>query len=253
MTIVSDVCDNMLLNDKLDADALAGSPLAINGMKLLRYALDNDGITLTKSGAFNRKCVAWATEEFQWPRYTPDYLYLVNKVLNEDDFLPLGVLHDLLMAARLLRKYKGKALLRKTAQDILGNHGALQTALFETYFTRFDFTNFERFVIPVDYSDHRHFLGVVDNRLHDWTPVIEFAGWCLPIYADERHGYGRREDMIFFVLGRSVRPLKWLGLIEEKETGTRHPRLDEIEIRKTALFNKFIRFVDIRPVTAYTQ
>ncbi len=253
MTVVSGVFNGLLLKDELDVKTLAGSLMTINAMKLLRNILDNDGIKLTKSGALNRKCVEWAADAFSWPGYTPDALYVVNKVLNEDDFLPLYVMHELLRASRLIRKYKGSVLLSKAGKDIIGNYGALQAELFETFFLRFDFAGIERFASPFEYADYRHFLGVADNRLHDWTPVVEFSGWCLPIYANAHQGFGPSEGMVFFILNRVIRPLKWLGLLEEIQTGERYPTIDEIRIRKTALFNQFLRFVDIQPVTAFTQ
>ena len=44
--------------------------------------------------------VHWAAAEFDWPGHTEADLFAVNKVLNEPDFAPLMVLHDLSMAAR---------------------------------------------------------------------------------------------------------------------------------------------------------
>ena len=124
-------------------------------------------------------------------------------------------MHELFRAAKLLRRYKGTAQLSKKGKSIIGNHGALQTLLFETFFTRFDFTIIERFMMDDGYADYRHFLGVVDNRLDEWKAVEEFAGWCLPIYANPE--YSIQEGMIFFVLSRVIRPFKWLGLIEEND------------------------------------
>ena len=243
MTRISNICKGLVLNDNLSAEQLSGSLLTANGMKLLQFVQGNGGIKLTNSGAFNRKCVEWAVQEFNWPGYTVEDLYVVNKVLNEDDFLPLLVMHELFRAAKLLRRYKGTAQLSKAGKSIISNHGALQVLLFETFFTRFDFTIIERFLMDNGYADYRHFLGVVDNRLDKWTPVEEFAGWCLPIYTNL--GYSLRESMIFFVLSRVVRPFKWLGLIEEKRFGERYSPREETLIRRKPLFNLLIRFVEI--------
>jgi hypothetical protein len=72
---MSQIAPNMLLNDALSEAELAGGPMTINGMKLLQPAGEAEGIELTKSGFFNRKCVVWAAEEFQWPEYEPEQLY----------------------------------------------------------------------------------------------------------------------------------------------------------------------------------
>ncbi|MDZ7684010.1 MAG: hypothetical protein U5O39_02220 [Gammaproteobacteria bacterium] len=76
-------------------------------MKLLEYAGEPNGITLTKSGAFYSQIRCLAAEEFRWPDWTPRDLYVVNRVLNEQDFVPLAVMHDLLKAARLIRHLEG--------------------------------------------------------------------------------------------------------------------------------------------------
>ena len=85
-------------------------------MKLLTYAHELGGIPLTQSMAnFNRRCVEWAAEEFRWPGYEPDDLYAVNKVLNEPDFPPL------FGNTRLIRHFKGKAVLTKAGRAVLAS------------------------------------------------------------------------------------------------------------------------------------
>ena len=248
MTIVSDVCDGLVLNNDLSEDQLAGSLMTMNGMKLLSYAQENQGIKLTKSEAFYRKCVEWAAQEFNWPRHTVSDLYVVNKVLNEQDFLPLWVMHDLFFAGNLMRRYKGKAVLTKKGKVILGDHGALQALIFEMFFTRFDFGELERFPSFIDVEDYRHFFGVVDNRLSDWVELRSFAGWCLPIDAMPPSRFGPAYEASLALRLRVVRPLNWLGLIEVQRPGGRSMPLEKVMIRKTPLFNQFLRFVDLRQV-----
>ena len=100
----------MLLNNTLGEAELAGSPMCCNGMKLLQHVAETGAIELTKSGFFNRKCVVWAAEEFQWSGYEPAQLYQVNKVINEQDFPPLSVMHELMLLGRLIRHRKGRAI-----------------------------------------------------------------------------------------------------------------------------------------------
>ncbi len=97
----------------LDKESFQGSPMCINTMKVLQYLANNGGVQLTKSGNFYRKFVEWAAEDFQWPGYEPEELYRLNKVLNEPDFLPLFMMHGVLMNARLIRHYKGRAFITK--------------------------------------------------------------------------------------------------------------------------------------------
>ena len=116
----------IMLNESLGMTDLSGSPMTINAMKVLAYIRDNDGIMLTKSGAFYRKFVTWAADDFRWPGYEAEELYRLNKVLNELDFMPLAIMHELLIGARLIRRYKGKVLLSQAGKRIIGDYGALQ-------------------------------------------------------------------------------------------------------------------------------
>jgi hypothetical protein len=51
--------------------------------------------------------VVWAVDALRWPRYTAKEIYIVNKVLDEVDFSPLCYLHELLLAAKLIRQPRG--------------------------------------------------------------------------------------------------------------------------------------------------
>lgn len=88
-------------------------------MLTLRHLARTGPIGLTPSRALKRYFVAWAAEAFNWPGYTADELYAINKVLNEHDFSPLVVLHDLLLAAKLARHRKGFLHITKLGKDLL--------------------------------------------------------------------------------------------------------------------------------------
>jgi hypothetical protein len=238
----SSISPDILLNESLGMTELSGSLMCVNGMKLLKYAHDNDGITLTKSGGFFRKFVTWAADEFQWPGQEPEKLYAMNKVLNEQDFFPLAVMHDLMLVTRLLRHVKGKAVPTKAGRAIMGDHGALQAVLFDAYFMALDPSAFDRFVIEYKDADLRHFIGVVQNRLGDWVTLVDFASWCLPIEAIQTYRISPQYDACFYLMSKVVRPLLWLGLLERKpEQDT--TRIEERLYRKTPLFDRFIRIM----------
>ncbi len=241
MTVVTGVSPHLFLNEALDAQALAGSRLCGAAMTVLRSALKPGGIGLTKSGAFNRKFVTWAVDELRWPNYSAADLAVVNKVLNEDDVPPLRYLHDLLLVAKLLRHQKGAARLTKAGKDHLDHHGRLQVLLFETFFTRFDFAAHERWPIEMPEADTFHILAVVHTQLTDWVGYPEFAALCLPIFALPAQRGTPEEDAMFYLATRLVRPLTWLGLLEEEE-GRRYRPIDTVRLRKTALFDRLFRF-----------
>ena len=215
----------------------------MNGMKLLQHVAENGGIELTKSGFFNRKYVVWAAEEFQWPNYQPTQIYRLNKVLNEQDFPPLSVMHELMLLGRLIRHRKGFAVLTPAGKAMLGNFGMLQAQLFETYFNTYDFGSDERFPKYIEHDDFRHFFGVVANRLGDWVTLSDFAHWCLPI-ALIPSNLGRPEfEACLHMSSNLVRPLCWLGLMEE-DVAPRMTPMEQRRIRKTELFDKFLLFGD---------
>lgn len=241
MTQMSQIAHDLLLNDTLSGTELAGSLMTVNGMKLLKHAGENGGIELTKSGFFNRKCVVWAAEEFQWPEYQPAELYRLNKVLNEQDFPPLSDMHDLMVLGQLLSHRKGYALLTAAGKAVLKNFGTLQSVLFETYFTSYEPSGSARLPRYIEQDDFRHCFGVVANRLGDWVTLREFAHWCLPI-ALIPSTLGRPEfEACLHMKANLVRPLCWLGLLEEDDPAGRMS-LEQCRIRKTALYDKFLQF-----------
>ena len=65
--------------------------MCCSAMMVLEYLQQEGAIGLTKSGTFQRKFVNWAVDRFEWPDYTAQELYQLNKVLNEDDIMPLAV------------------------------------------------------------------------------------------------------------------------------------------------------------------
>jgi len=245
MTTPSQISSHLFLDETLSAADLAGSRLCLAAMATLQHLAEHDGIGLTKSGAFNRKFVIWAVDQFQWPHFTADELYAINKVLNEDDVLPLSYLHELLLAAKLIRHRKGKANLTKEGKTIIGDHGRLQVTLFETFFTKFDFAARERWPNEMPDADTLHFLGVIGNRLSAWVPYPEFARQCFPIFALPAQRGTPEEDAMFYLATRVVRPLNWLGLLEQKEVSP-WALIDTKQLRKTPLFDKFLRFEIIR-------
>lgn len=242
----SRVAPFIMINESLGVSDLSGSPMCINGMKVLTRVTEDGGITLTKSGAFYRKFVTWAAEDFRWPDYEAERLYVVNKVLNEPDFPPLAIMHELMVGARLLRHSKGKALPTKAGKAMIGDYGALQAELFDAFFLALDHGAYERFPIEYDDADILHFLGVVQNRLDDWVPMPELAGWCLPLDLITSYRFSPVSDASYYLLSRLTRPLLWLGMIEQHPDDDRRTRIEDRRYRKTPLFGRFLSFKTIR-------
>lgn len=232
----------VFLSPALSQQDVTGSPLAINGMKLLRYAEENGGIPLTQSmGAFNRKCVEWAAHEFQWPGFEPDVLYSVNKVLNEPDFPPISTLHWALQDLRIIRHYKGRAVLTKRGRSILGHHGELQAVLAE-WMLAAPLRESLSLEAAALFWDLRHILGTISNRLGDWVTLSEFTEWAIPVELFPARGpIGARHEAGLFIAHNLIRPLAWLGVLEDSRRNTPAMSMMHRQFRKTILFDKFFR------------
>ncbi|MND75391.1 hypothetical protein D3C80_670060 [compost metagenome] len=242
----------IFISPDLSEQDLVDSTLAINGMRLLRYAEQSGGIPLTQSlAAFHRKCVEWAAHEFRWPGFEPEVLYSVNKVLNEPDFPPLSILHEALQDLRLIRHYKGKAILTKAGRSVIGDHGALQASLTEWILAAplQDSLSPEAAAL---FWDLRHMLGVVSNRMGDWVTLGTFTEWALPVELFPGRGpFGPRHEASFFISYNFIRPLTWLGLLENSPHNTAGTAVTDRRFRKTEIFDKAIKNMlanDIREI-----
>ena len=98
---------------------MAHSPLARGIALTLRYANEHGGIGLTPSKAFKRVFVHWAAAMFDWPGYSEEDLFAINKVLDEMDFPPVGDIHELLIATKAGRHYKNAFRVTKSGREFL--------------------------------------------------------------------------------------------------------------------------------------
>lgn len=238
----SALCPVLFFEASLTEQELLASPMCVNTMKLLRYAEQHGGIQLTKLGYFYRKCVEWAAEEFQWPGYEPTELYSINKVLNEPDFPPLFLMHEILQNARLVRHYRGQAKLTKAGTAIIGRYGDLQVVLTE-YMLRSPIGN-EPFANAL-FWNLEHIMRVIGDQLGNWTSVAEFSERIIPMELFPARGrISSRFEACLFVAHDIVRPMSWLGLIDDDRRKQRPQiQLEERLIRKTALFDSYVRLI----------
>lgn len=76
------------------------------------------------------------------------------------------MLHWALQNLRIIRHYKGMALLTKRGKSVFGNHGELQAALAERMLAEPLQDNLSPEAAAL-FWDLRHMLGVISNRLGD--------------------------------------------------------------------------------------
>lgn len=199
-----------------DDPALALSPLLRSTLLTLDYIETHGPIGLTPLKALKRYFVQWAAEAFVWPHYTAEDLYYLNKVLNEHDFLPLMVLHDVMLGAKLVRHYKGAMHSTRLGKELRANPGKLWAVL----------TNY--LISVVDHSKYtRHgdqlvgswdiFLNVINVEAH--TGVSE-ERLCSVLFGGEEEEFRRHDYQLaasFYI--HVLRPLCWAGLLEEHRIG----------------------------------
>lgn len=219
------------------------SPLFRGVLKTAEYIEVNGSIGLTKSGAFNRKFVHWAVAEFDWPDYSEESMFRLNKVLNEWDFPPVADIHDLMKGLKLGRHYKGKFLLTKTGKELMVHPSRLLSELVPNFLFRLN---------------HGAHLRAKDQILGNWDIFLNI------INVEADHGTNRSalrnalygtpdpsdcfHDSIASTLYITVlRPLCWAGLLKEENPD--HSLSNE-QFIKTDLWRRMLRLdtdKDLRP------
>ncbi len=170
-----------------DSDPLLGSSKLLDAVrKTVGFAQENDGIGLTKGKAFNRKFATWAAENFNWPEYSADRLLRIQKVLNEEDVIPVLVLHELMISMKLGRHVKGKWQFSKKAEVLVQTPDVPQTALTKGFLFEFDHCRLQRFpfVAPGNWDV---WLNVINVEAHGG---ISEAALLKTFYGVEYSGAG---------------------------------------------------------------
>ncbi|MCA9172482.1 MAG: hypothetical protein KDB23_32680 [Planctomycetales bacterium] len=211
-----------------DVPELALSPLHRAALLTLRHLVETGPIGLTPNKALKRYFVTWAAEAFNWPGYTTDELYRLNKVLNEHDFPPLVVLHDLLLAAKLVRHRKGFLHITKKGIDLLEHSGSLWLVLAQHLLLAAGHDDY----LDVEWVSVLNAINVVAH-----TGITQKQFLSRVMGADE-NDYNLRSLVYVHVL----RPLCWLGLLQE----TRYKQSDRF-FAKTALWSVALTFGDVTP------
>lgn len=204
-------------------------------MLTLQHLVETGPIALTPNKALKRHFVTWAAEAFNWPGFTSDDLYALNKVLNEHDFPPLVVLHDLLLAAKLACHRKGFLHITKFGRDLLAHPGSLWIALAQHLLLgawHNDMLNVEWVSV----------LSAVNVEAHEGMTDKQF---CARLTGAEENDNHFKSLVYVHVL----RPLCWLGLLQE----TRHSRSERL-FTKTSLWSLALSFENgpsLKPVTTH--
>lgn len=220
-------------------EALAHSKLLDAVQKTIAYAGQHGGIGLTKSKAFNRRFATWAAVNFLWPEYSADQLLRIQKVLNEEDVIPVYVLHELFVSMKLGRHVKGFWQFNKRARDLAASPAALQQELTKGFLFEFDHTVLQRsaFVAPGNWDI---WLNVINVEAHGG---VSEADLLKTLYGVECVAAGSREywNHASFLLWHVLRPLSWLGYLEETKVDRVPGHLGQNIYTKTPLWQRTFR------------
>lgn len=214
-----------------DADpVLARSPVVRGLEKTFAWIGEHGGIPLTPSKAFKRVFVHWAAAALDWPGYTEADLFAVNKVLNEWDFSPLMLLHDLMIEMKLGRHYKGEFRLNKGGHELVGRPGRIFGDVVPVFLFRVDHAGLSRFGDAPLPGDWNIFLNVLNVETEDGATGAELRRL---FYGEPETGF---DAMMSGLYTQVLRPLCWAGLLEKQEGPGRYRAEDALFV-KTPLWN----------------
>ena len=231
-----------------DDPVLKLSPLLRGALLTLDYIETNGPIGLTPLKALKRYFVHWAADAFEWPHYTAEGLYAMNKVLNEHDFLPLLVLHDVMVANKLVRHFKGALHITKLGRALSSKPGELWTLLANHFLCIFDHSEYTRSSDQL-VGTWDIFLNVINVEAQ---VMVSEERLCSVLFGGEesrfrRHDYQLAANFHIHVL----RPLSWIGLLQEHRLGK---RIEQRELyTKTALWTAVLKLETDRVLQPPTQ
>lgn len=180
------------------------------------YIDEFGSIDLTPSKAFKRSFVHWAAAEFDWPGYTEADLFALNKVLNEIDFPPLMVLHELLIALKIGRHYKGKFKLTHEAAALVGHPGRIFKAIVPDFLLRVGHTQMSRFQDEPILGNWDIFFNVLNVEAENGATGAELRS---VLYGEPETRFDRMLSSLYVQV---LRPLCWAGLLQELPGENRH-------------------------------
>ncbi|MBL7111153.1 MAG: hypothetical protein ISS19_04345 [Bacteroidales bacterium] len=131
------------LRDDLDAHIVSELQLVKAAMIILNQIDPEKGLKLTVTGKLPRKAVS---EIHSAGIFKQDYdLVLPPKVMNEDDFIPAGMVHILLKLARFVRTSKNKMLLTRTGRSAMKDPVELFSGVYRAFAHSFNKAWFDRY------------------------------------------------------------------------------------------------------------
>lgn len=229
------------LNGSLSLKDLQGSLILNHARLVMQHLETSGGIKLTAGGNFNRKFVVQMVEEFEWPGYESEVIWKLNKVLNEEDFVPLNFLHGLLDVAGLVRKYKGTHRLSRLGRSFLSpdEAGELMVVLFDGLFQRYNLGYLDRWQVRDNFQAQ---IGLTLFLMSKFADKLSSPEDLVTTTIDplEEHSGPFKPKHIF--RWRVLRYLEWFGLMETMPAAANDEWGSHDLYLKTPLYDLFLSF-----------
>jgi len=233
------------VNGDLTLADVAQTEIFHNARLILRVIGELGPAKLTPGGQLARSVVAVIFERMRW--VDPDdfeSIRYVNKVINEDDVAELSSLRYLLHQLGFFRRRKG-LLLSKAGREALRDEraGALYSGLFIAGFRDLNLRD-EAPESPAVQQVLPFALYQVGRLAGDWVGPDRLAAsaWLGDWAGDRFLTATQRDARDFFTRYRLIMPLLRFGLLEARYLGKGHRLFQPYEVRKTALFDRVVRF-----------
>lgn len=247
------------LRDDLPAEEFEQSTFLTNARLLLDELIRSEQ-RATAKGNLNRDFVRVMAAKMRMPeRYREWEPY--TKVTREEDVWPLHVLRTVLQVAGLIRKYGGAFRVTRRGRELSGpaETGLLFAHLFRTFFGRFNLAYLDQQEDdPLLQATFPRLLWAMGRLADEWMCVrllrerVLLATDPLEILEESEL---EREGVVSYLAYRSlsqfqsriVWPLLDFGLLESRvdpdaADPARRPRAETQQVRKTALFDRFVQF-----------
>ena len=229
--------------------AMRHSPMLRAVCMTFDYIKENGPIGLTATRALKRYFVKWAADTMQWPFYTTQDLYDFNKVLNEGDFPPLAIMHDLLLSTKLARHRKGALHMTRLASQLRTDPAALWALLARQFLFETDHTGYTRLGDRL-IGNWDIFLNVINVEAQHGLSEDRL---CEVLYGPgEEHGRRDNIRMKAALYIHVLRPLCWMGLLDEVRS--QDPLRRDEHYFKTPLWHEALKLdtdIHLDPVTQH--
>ena len=202
--------------------------------------------TATVRGNLNRKTVRILVDKLIFNEDGKQSILRYNKVINEEDVFPLHIIKIVCGYAGLIHKRKNRILVTKKHQHLLSENKAseLYHLLFNTYFTKLNIAYLDPLpewgCIQETFAYSLYRIGKVAC---DYVNMEDLSDEILlpAVKTEVMASLSQYMRMEWILASRIIRPLQSFGLLE-CSYGKTNWRTEIVKVRKTGLFDKFIKF-----------